>query len=244
MSKYSSKDMVLLLDGYNILGTSVSLDYLAEALTEQTTPLGAEWEEHTCVGIKRAEVKQEGFFDDASDSINEALNEQQGLDRILCFGFEGNTIGKQFSGFQGAMETKYTRIASRGKMHRANVEYAGNGIAEDGRILHPLTARTADGDTESTPVDNSVQTTDGGAAYLQVTALTLGGYDNVAITVRQSADGIAWEDLTSFTVVATAPNKERKTIAGTIKQYLAVSWAFTGTGSDPSATFFVGVARN
>lgn len=246
MARYSSKDCVLLIDGYNVLGVTTQINYSAEAITKEMTPLGADWEEHTYTGINRAEITQEGFYDDATGSINDALSEKQGLERVMCLGLEGNTIGRKFSGFRGAMETKFTRIASRGDFHKANAEYMGSGITEDGRVLHALTARTAGGNTEGagTRVDNGAQTTAGGAAYLQLSALTLGGYNNILIKVRQSDDGTVWEDLTSFTAVTTAPNKECKVIAGTIKRYLAVSWAFTGAGSGPSATFFVGVVRS
>ncbi len=242
MAKYSSKDAILLIDGYNVLGTTTTITHSVEAMTEEKTGLGDEWEEHEYLGIQKAELSQEGFFDDASVSVNDALNEKQGEDRSYILGYEGNTIGKNFSGFKGALQSNFNRIASRGALHKANADYMGNGIVEDGKILHALTARTADGDTEASPVDNAAATTDGGNAYLQVTALTLGGYDDVVITVRESSDNVTWNDLDSFTAVDDT-GAERIEIAGTVKQYLAVSYSFTGTGSDPSITFFVGLAR-
>ena len=244
LSKYSSKDCVFLVDGYNLLGVTTQVTDSVEAMTEDTTALGDTWEEHAYLGIKRGSFSQQGFFDDAADSVNAALNEQQGVSRIICYGVEGNTSGQSFTGLQGAMQMKYERLASVGKLHRANAEYHGNGIVEDGKILHALAARTADGDTEASSVDGAAATADGGSAYLHVTALTLGGYTNLTVTVRQSADNAVWEDLTVFTAVAAAPSKERKAIVGNIKRYLAVSYAFTGAGADPSATFFAGLVRD
>jgi hypothetical protein len=243
MARYSSKDCILLLDGFNVMGRSTELTSSVEAVTEESTPYGAEWEEHFYVGINRAEISQNGFYDDASASINEALNEKQGESRILCFGFEGNTIGKQFAGVEGAMQTNFERVASMGELHKANASYNGNGEVEDGRIIHALVEREADGDTESSSVDNGAESTDGAYLYLQVPALTLGGYDDITITVRDSADGSSWADLESFTAVTAAQTVERIFKSGTIRRYLAVSWEFTGVGSDPSATFFVGVVR-
>lgn len=246
MAKYSSKDCVLLIDGYNVRGVTTQINHSVEALTEETTALGDTWEAHAYLGLQRSDLAQEGFFDDASGLSNDALNGKQGLERVVCLGFEGNTIGRKFSGFQGAMQANFTRIASRGTLCRANANYSGSGIAEDGRILHALTERTAAGNTEGagTRVDNGAQTIIGGSAYLQVSALTLGGYTNAVIKVRQSADGTTWEDLETFTAVTAAPAKERKVKTGTIKRYLAVSWAWTGTGSGQAITFFVGFVRN
>lgn len=244
MAKYSSKDCVLLIDGYNVLGLTTAVSHSAEALTEETTGLGVTAAEHEYLGIQKTELSQEGFYDDASGATNEALNEKQGEERVLCLGFEGNTIGQDFNGFKGAMQTKYDRIASRGKLHRANAAYIGSGVNEDGQILHALTARTANGNTQASSVDNGAASADGGAAYLQVSALTLGGYTNVVITVRESADNVAWSNLQAFTAVVASPTAERIAVTGAVKQYLAVSYSFTGAGAAPSITFFVGFARN
>lgn len=244
MAKYSSKDVILLIDGYNVLSNTTTVNSNVEALTEETTGFGDEWAEHTYLGLQKAELSQEGFFDDAAANVNDALNEKQGTDRIYCLGFEGNTIGKNFNGFEGALETKFDRIASRGAIHKANASYLGNGTVEDGKILHALTARTAAGNTQASSVDNGAASADGGNAYLQVTELTLGGYTNVLITVRQSADNVVWEDLQVFVGATLPQTAQRIEVAGVVKRYLAVSYALTGAGVGPSITFFVGFARN
>ena len=247
MARYSSKDCVFVVDGYNILGVLADVGHSVEAVLEEDTALGDTWATFDALGLSKADLSQEGWFDDAADSVNAALNEQQGVSRILTLGFEGNTIGQHFTGYQGAMQVDYNRLASRAKLHRCNARYQGSGTAEDGRILHALTAQTADGNTEATPVDNGAATDYGGAVYLQLTALTLGGYTDLTVKVRHSADNVTYADLVTFTALVTAPGKERKTIAAgaaSMRRYLAVSWAFTGTGAGASATFFVGAARN
>jgi len=235
---------LLLIDGYDVLGVTTQIEDNLEALLQETMPFGASWAEQAFTGLKKASLSQEGFYDDASNSSNTALSGQQGINRLLCYGIQGNVIGQHFIGYSGAMQVNYSRIAARGEIHRANASYEGSGEVEEGLILHHHVARTADGDTEDTPVDNGAASADGGSAYLQVSALTLDGYDNIVIKIRQSADGEVWEDLTSFTAITVAPAKERKVLTGAVKQYLAVSWAFTGTGSDPSVKFFVGFKRN
>ncbi len=241
--RYSSKDVVLLIDGYDVLGEMTELTHAAEALTEEVTGLGDDWEEHEYIGVQRAEISQSGYFDDASLSVNDAFNGKQGDKRVVCFGIEGNTAGKAFVGLNGALETRFERVASVKGLHRANIGYVVNGQSGDGKILLALSTKTADGNTEDADIDNGAASTDGANLFLQVTSLELGGYDNLTVKVRSSADGTTWSDLDTFTAVATAPAAEMKLKTGTIPRYLAVAWDFTGTGSDPSATLFVGAVR-
>jgi hypothetical protein len=198
------------------------------------------------VGVKRAELAQEGYFDDAADSINDALEGKSGDTRVLCYGLEGNAIGQQFIGYQGAVQVNYERIASKGQLHRANAKYNGSGQVDEGEILQGHDAEAGDGDTELTPVTVSAQTTAGGTAYLQVSALDLDGVTDLTVKVRQSTDGVTWDDLLTFTAVTAAPAVERKAVTGTVKKNLAVSWTYSGGigGEAPSAKFFVGFKRN
>lgn len=238
--RYSSKDCVLLVDGFNVLGVNTELSETREAVTEESTPFGAEWETHKYVGIQRTELTQTGFYDDASESINEALNEKQGETRILCLGFASDAVGKSFTGFEGNLQTKYERVASRGELHKASAEYIGSGVVEDGRILHPIMARTADGDTRLTPVQHGGTSTNG-AAYLQVVNLTLGGYTDATIRILERNGG-TWDTLDEFSAVSLL-GAERIEISGTIQQDLAVEWKFNGAGASPSIEFFVGFVR-
>ena len=243
MTRRNSADVgFLLIDGYDILGVSTGLEDNMEAALQETHALGDGWVKQQFTGLKKAEISQEGFFDDAADSSNAALQGKEGLNRLLCYGLEGNTAGRHFIGYQGAMQSNYTRIATRGELHRANASYKGSGEVEEGIILHTHATQTEDGDSDA--IDNGAASISGGVAYLQVSALTLGGYTNALVKVLHSDDGIVWAELLAFTAVTAAPAKERKTVTGTIKQYLAVSWEFTGAGTDPSVKFFAGLKRN
>jgi hypothetical protein len=46
----------------------------------------------------------------------------------MCAGFAGNVIGRLFTGFQGALESKFDRIASMGKIHRCNAAYQSSAL--------------------------------------------------------------------------------------------------------------------
>lgn len=244
MSKRGSADVgFLLIDGYDVLGLTTTLTDTVEAMIEDVTALGDSYVSHASVGLKTGEITQDGFYDDASDSINDALCEKSGTSRIICYGLEGNTTGAGLIAFSGAMQGKYTRKATRGELHKASATYSINGAVEEGEIIHTHTSRTDSGDTESDPVEASAQTTDGGAGYLQLSELDLDGATDLTIAIRHSSDDITYEDLLTFTAVDEAPAVERVTVSGTVKKYLAVSYTFDG-GTDPSAKFMVGFKRN
>jgi hypothetical protein len=322
MAKRGAVDTAFfLVDGLSLLAYSSALSDGKEAITEDVKALGEAWPRPLPTGDKAAEFAQNGWYDDATNATHQAFNEQQGVSRVLCYGFSGNTAGQPFGGFAGIYGQKYTRLVSKNALHKANATYQVTGSADEGVILHPLGAETAAGNTEgassvdrnaetvvplttitsssvanptvitcatphgltsgdtvliaghsgSTPTVNGervatvlstttfsvpvnvtvggtggtvkqMSTQAGGAAYLQVTALSLGGYTNVVAKVRHSADDSSYVDLVTF-AAKTAIGSERATVAGTVYRHLASSWAFTGSGSNPSVTFMVGFAR-
>lgn len=214
-------------------------------MLEPTHTLGDAWEESTWVGLKKASFTQQGFYDDESNGSNAALVGKTGVSRILCYGVSRNLKGLPVVGFQGAMQVTHQRVASRGALHRANSTYQGNGQVDEGLIIHDLVAEvTATGNTQGQSIDNGAGTSLGGVGYLQLTALTLGGYTNFVAYVQHSVDNAAWVDLLTFTAATTAPQAQRGTAGPTINRYLATRWVFNGAGAGPSATFMVAFARN
>ena len=243
MARYGSDDVgFVLIDGFNVVGATTDFSEDREAILEETHTLGDSWVEHEAVGLSRFSLTQSGFYDDDSDSINELLEGNQGTNRVICLGPAGNTIGQPFTGVQGAINGSYRRQVSRGALHKAESNYAGNGRIEDGVILHELSAETVDGDTESSSHDNAAQSTAGGAGYLQITAIDLDGHTALEVDILDSADDATFASKAAFTA-ATAVGAERIAIAGTIRRYTAVSYDFTGTGTSPSATFMTGIVR-
>lgn len=240
---YGSKDVgFLLVSGRSVLGsiTDVTLD--REAMLAATTPIGSTWATYQATGRKQASVMQSGWFDHAVGASNEAICEREGLEQILCVAQAGNVSGRPMFAAQGAFAGKYARQLSGESLHKASATYTIKGYAEDAVILQALATVTSAGNTESASINNGGATTTGGCGYLQVPALTLGGYTNLTIKVRHSADNITFTDLCTFTAV-TAVGAEAKEVAGTVNQYLATSRAWTGSGSGQSSTFMVAFAR-
>lgn len=246
MATYGADDVdFILIDGYQVAGYLNEFSDEHEATLEDATVLGDEWVERAFTGEKKASLAMKGFFNDADNASNEAFVEQFAA-RTICYCVSGNTVGKNVTMFYGPLESKYNRIAAKGELTKAEITMDGSGEVEEGKIIATLAARTTAGNTEATPVNNGGASTSGGAAYLQVTALDLGGYDNVIFKIRDSADNVTYGDVSggAFTAVTAAPAKQRLALAGTIKQYVAVAWAYTGSGSDQTVTAFVGLHRN
>lgn len=112
-----------------------------------------------------------------------------------------------------------------------------DGTTDYGVSLHDLTAET--GSSSSTGYDQTVaSTTAGGVAHLHVSAFS--GFSQVIYTIEDSANNTDWSTIGTFTTV-TAATSQRLAIAGTVRRYVRVTWAKTGTGS---ATFAASFARN
>lgn len=244
MARYGSDAIgFLLFDGMDVLGTVTEVDIEKEAVLEEGTALGVADEAWNSVGVRRGMLTQKGFYDDAADSVNTLLA-GLGTVRVASIGLEGNTLGKRFIGWAGAIVAKYRRLASRAALHKAEGDYQVTGPVEEGVIVHRLQAETADPGT-GTSVDNLASSANGGAGYLQVNALTLGGFTNVIIKIRHSTDNAVFVDLITFTPVTVAPPYgQRLTVAGTINRYTRVEWDFTGAGSGQTVTFKTGLVRN
>ncbi len=202
------------------------------------------------VGIQRGEASFVGVFNDATGKNNDMLKAGIGGGaRAGMFGVD--SIGGRFFGML-VEQVNYERRMTLGELTKAAASYHGTAAAageggadQDGRVVHAHTQETgASGDTESNSVDNSAASTSGGAGYLEVSELTLGGYTSVTVKLRHSTDDVVYSDLATFTAVTAAPDSERKQITGTINRYVASSYVFNGSGSGQSVTFAAGVVRN
>ncbi len=245
MAKIGAPDVgFILIGGFDLLGVSVTaFNFKEMAETEEETGSGDDDEVWAKVGLSRGELKLSGFYDDAAGKSDAALI-SVGSDRVVLIAHEGNTIGKIAQGFAGAVEMVYNRVLELTKLHKANAEFKMNGPMERHRILHTHSVETAaSGNTEGTSHNNLASSANGGAGIVQCELLTLGGYTDVTIKVRDSADNIAFADLVTFANISAAKTAERKAVTGTIRQYLASSWLFNGAGSGQSIKFAVGMFR-
>lgn len=232
-----------MVGGRNLLSTTTAIGDKSTAVIEETTVLGVSAPTFASVGVTRTTFTMDGFYDDATGAQNEALVGQEGTSQVVCYAPAGNVAGRNMEGFAGQFLNDHERVVQLERFHRAKATATVSGARERGVILQALAAKTTAGNTDASSVDGGAATTAGGSGYLQCSALTLGGYTNLVVKVRHSANNSSFTDLVTFTAVTAAPAAERKTVAGTINQYLSTSHAWTGAGSNPTATFMVGFSR-
>ncbi|MGE0057003.1 MAG: hypothetical protein AB7P33_09860 [Dehalococcoidia bacterium] len=242
MARISSADVgFLLISGMNVLSDATMIEDEQEGLIEDTTVLGDSYEQQGYVGVKRFGISQEGFFNDAANAINAALV-TPGASKVLSYAPATNTLGARFVS-SPMIIAKYVRQIARGALTKAKATYQSEGNHDEGKIVATLAARGAASNTQATSLDNAAASSNGCAATLQMTSLSLGGYTNIIVKLQDSADNASFADIITFTAVTAAPAAERKTLTGSIRRYLAAAWAYTGSGSDPTATWTLGVAR-
>lgn len=243
MAKFGSDQAQLfVLGGFDVLGSLTQFADKLEGITEPTHTLGDAWVEHSYVGLQRWEMTQEGFYDDGVGSVHEALSTGPGTTRVLVYGVEGNTSGKNFVGVQGAVQVDYERIIPLGELHKAKAQYRSNGVVEQGKIIRPLAGAVATGNTTNGAIDFTVSSS-GGVGYLFITSLVGATATGLQVDIMHSADNLTFTSFIGFNAVtATAPNSswaQRVSASGNVNRYIAARWQ-AGTGFPTSAIFGVG----
>lgn len=253
MANFGSDDVgFVLLGGFDLKSNLTDMSDNTEAILEETTVFGDSWQQQAYVGLRRADLSMNGFYDDAALKSAEALSTRSGTQRVLSYGLEGNTVGKNFVGYAGAMQVNVSRVASRGALHKANTQIQGSGAVEQGKVLQALGAVTAaTGNTQSAPVDHAASSTSGGAGYFHINALALDGATGLLGTIRHSSDNVTYSALITFTratSTAVVPGGERVETTAVIERYTAFAWEFGTTaapgGATRSATVWAGLARS
>lgn len=157
---------------------------------------------------------------------------------VWSFGPNGFAVGQPIVA-GAARAVNYTRSAP----HDGAVEFTFEAVADDdsdvqGIALHDLSAETAT--STGTVYDGGAASSNGGAAYLHVTAFS--GLTSIAVTIQHAtSSGGTYNDLATFTT-ATGTTSEQVVVAAatTVRQYLRASWTVVGTGS---ATFTCSFSR-
>lgn len=242
MAKYGSARAWLFVDGYDMSVNKLQgLSYKLTSITEPTHGIGDSWEEHTPVGLSRAELSQEGAFFNSSTSggflhvLNSTSIGGQGpssTPKIVCLGVAGLTAGQAFVGFEGEYQQDYEVLAQTGKLTRANATYVVTGNADHGIIVSTGT---------TSGIDNGVATTAGGTAYLQISSIDMATSTGVTIGVVDSSDGITYASLATF-VSSGNVGGQRLEVAGTVERYLSRLSPLWSSGAG-TITYFVGFSR-
>lgn len=252
MSKYGSDKAWLQVNGYALTGYLTDFSHDVEAVLEECTVLGNTFQVQQYAGLRKTTIDLNGYYDDAAKASVEALSTRAGVSGVMCYGVAGETKGKLFTGFYGAMQSNVSRVASRGAIHKMSAKFVGDGLVEDGIVLRAMSSATAStGNTQSNSYDAGASSTRGGAGYFQLNDLVLDGTSTgFTATIRHSADDVTFVDLVTFSEVTSsglAPKAQRVATVSTapVNRYLAAAWAqaSTAANSTTQATFFAGFYR-
>jgi len=164
--RHGPAEAFLYVDGFNLTAAKLSaLNHKTGAPLVESHGLGDSWKERAPLGVQEAELVQEGaFFDTRTGLSHDALKASvpssvQAVKRVVTFGYAGVAIGDGFFGFEGAYSHEYQVAATKEDLQRANAAYSVSGRQDEGSILQPLEAKTADWNTEAAgQVDYSLDT--------------------------------------------------------------------------------------
>lgn len=223
-------------------GTDMS-PFLNEATTTQeietaeTTTFGDQ-DKTYIVGLADGTISTSGLFDStagASDAVLSGLIATE--DNTFTVLPEGATVGRRAILANGQL-TSYEISSPVADVVAISAEVQADGGLYHGVALNGLQVISASGVSGS--VDNAVATGNGVLANLHVTANNRNGA--TTIKVQDSADGLTWVDLVTFTnVSASTTAGESITSTGTVNRYLRAE--HTLAGSSGSVTYHVSVAR-
>lgn len=161
-SPWGPNDIFLVVGGYNLIGDGDRVNSIklpdATATIEDTTGVGAMQPRHKFTGHKSYDdIEFDGWFSDESDSINTRLQAISQTARVLMGGDAGQAIGDPFVGGT-ALDFQYKRRPEPTLLVKAGGALRTTGDVHHGVLLKPLTAITADGDTEASSIDLGAST--------------------------------------------------------------------------------------
>jgi hypothetical protein len=178
-------------------------------------------------GLKDTSWSIEGLYDGDIDAI----------DQILWAALENGTTGL-FSYFpmgEGALgrlaytmdtiESSYEITTDVGDVAQISAELAAGefGRFYRGRVLSPMSVKAAGGNSSS--IDNTAQTTNGGALVVHATAAS-----TLVVKLQDSADNSTFADVAGGTIsISSGRSSQRLVLSGTIRRYTRALWTGTGT---------------
>ena len=239
MAKYSTKDARLLIDAIQHSAYFDTVAIKVNAVTDPFHPLGATFPTTYDTGLRNGELTLSGIYSGTHSQYAGVA----GSNYITTVEVEGGTAGSRAYCFPAAKFSANEVTLSPEQMHRWTPEATVSGKVHNAFVVAPVAARTTASNLDAADADGIASST-GATAILHVTNVSLDGYDNCIITPRDSDDGITYADCSAAFTAVTTTGAESIALTGTVDQYLSVSWAWTGSGSDQSITFAVYIARD
>ncbi len=247
MTKYGSDKVAwFLVAGLDVVGTLTEFEDSLEAKTEESHGLGDAWVENQYVGVKAAEITQQGFYDDVVGGLHDALSSGPGETNILSYTLEGTATGTNFVAWSAGVQVTYQRQAERDGLTKARATYrnGGAGVIENGKTVFPWqnVGAVASGGGWLTQYDLGTATAGAAVGYLQYNMAS--GEANIKLVQSASVGGASFTGLLNFTKISAGHGAERMETTVALKRYITAFFTTaSATGDLTNLTAFVGLVR-
>jgi hypothetical protein len=240
MARKTSADFGFLTIGkYNLTSVTTKLTETRGREAIVSTPYGVTAPEYLAGVLRTYEMAaSDGWYDDATNSMNAAMVDLTAGENVMIVASNGNTapatgVGVTVTATNGVQKTKYTREDAVGDYVRANFEVVVSGAVDtNAKLVAELAARDAGATTAATYLNWGADGAAGGRMYLVVTDITWDTQTSLTIALQDcnTSDG-AYADHTTFTAIASPATggSEMKVLEhDAIQQYTCITVTFAG----------------
>lgn len=222
----------VLIGGYDLKTTVTGLALEDEAVMVEKHFASNVYPTNIVLGTGRGAVEIESVL---NSPTTDQINSTSGTGRVLSVLYAGNTVSELAALYRSVKVGGISLVLTPDDIHGLKPTVTNSGkVYLTARVVAPVADRSTAGNTDTTYCDLGAAAATGTVA-LHVTSLTLGGYTNVVVALRDSADHVTFADHTTMTAV-TAIGAEAKDLAAACNRYVSISWAWTGAGSGQSWT--------
>lgn len=210
-------------NGYDLSGWLKNIAGQTQVVAEDATTLG-KTAKVVMPGLRDGTLDIEGLWDGAALAADALLAAALGGSPVLAWLPVGDVFGSYGQGLQGVQSAYDVQTPGSALSKITGAVQSAVGW-ERAAILLALATKSST--AAGTGVDGLAASTNGGAAYLQVTAYTgTGG----TVKVQHSADNVTYVDLATF-VASASISAQRVAVTGTVYRYLRAYYTINGSSS-------------
>lgn len=217
----------VLANGFDVSAFFRETKYSSKSDTADSSTYGKD--AHTYkAGLIDGVVRQTGLFDGDTNAIDSILFPALAVDNggLWVYLPQGDAVGQLAYGAQG-VEHAYEVDSTIKDVVMISSELQISGGRDRMAVYHEVKVEVATG--AGIVTDGGALSANGGVGYLHVLAMS--GISILSVIIEDSADGLSFLPVLSFTNVTVAPSSEKVVITGTVRRYTKVIWTFTGSGT-------------